>query len=326
MVAAADPHRSAPARPSLSSTAPTAQSPRTPHDPAQRTSAANSPSTRADRLRPSAADAVVTALRKHTQIAGTLSGGIWTIQRRNVTYTVTHVRRARSTTRRTASRRPAPPNACPAAAADRGRPDADVNPRRLPPRHSSRSPGTRAAARARSRSRRADRQPGRRPRPAHPRLRRSRRRSSALPRSPRSTGAPRTTLKLTSTRRGVRPLDGRRRREPAATRPARRDRVGLHLELRHRVRHGQPVGARRHVHGPGAGVRLPRRPGRGARSSPSHVNRHAPATADQLRRRLQRSRNVGDLRWDRYDERDLQGYRVVRAQRQPDRLRAAAGA
>ena len=45
---------------------------------------------------------IVTALRKHTSIAGTISGGVWTIQRRGVTYTVT-TKSAPTTSPRTVS-------------------------------------------------------------------------------------------------------------------------------------------------------------------------------------------------------------------------------
>ena len=69
---------------------------------------------------------IVTALRKHTTIAGTISGGVWTIQRRGVTYTVT--------TERLRLRRPKdglgavpPPNSCPTPAAVAGAP-AEINP------------------------------------------------------------------------------------------------------------------------------------------------------------------------------------------------------
>ena len=69
---------------------------------------------------------VVTALRKHSQIAGTLSGGVWTITRRNVVYTVStdvctfdDPKDGLSAT--------APPNPCPAAAAIAGVTTVDVN-------------------------------------------------------------------------------------------------------------------------------------------------------------------------------------------------------
>jgi prepilin-type N-terminal cleavage/methylation domain-containing protein len=43
-----------------------------------------------------------------------------------------------------------------------------------------------------------------------------------------------------------------------------------------------------------------------------HVNRHKPNPVDGLIAGYNKSRDVVDMRWDRYDERDLQGYRVVR--------------
>jgi len=43
-----------------------------------------------------------------------------------------------------------------------------------------------------------------------------------------------------------------------------------------------------------------------------HVNRHAPAAVSGLLGGYNKSRGVVDMRWDRYDERDLRGYRVVR--------------
>jgi type II secretory pathway pseudopilin PulG len=43
-----------------------------------------------------------------------------------------------------------------------------------------------------------------------------------------------------------------------------------------------------------------------------HINRHAPAAVAGVVGGYNDSRNVVDLRWSRYDERDLQGYRVTR--------------
>ncbi len=43
-----------------------------------------------------------------------------------------------------------------------------------------------------------------------------------------------------------------------------------------------------------------------------HVNRHAPAAVAGLVGGYNKSRGVVDMRWERYDERDLQGYRVTR--------------
>lgn len=43
-----------------------------------------------------------------------------------------------------------------------------------------------------------------------------------------------------------------------------------------------------------------------------HVNRHKPAAVSGFVGGYNASRKVVDMRWDRYDERDLQGYRVVR--------------
>jgi prepilin-type N-terminal cleavage/methylation domain-containing protein len=43
-----------------------------------------------------------------------------------------------------------------------------------------------------------------------------------------------------------------------------------------------------------------------------HVNRHAPEEITGLEGGYNASRDVVDMRWNRYDERDLQGYRVVR--------------
>ena len=46
-----------------------------------------------------------------------------------------------------------------------------------------------------------------------------------------------------------------------------------------------------------------------------HVNRHAPAAVSGLVGGYNATRDVVDMRWDRYDERDLQGYRVERLRR-----------
>jgi prepilin-type N-terminal cleavage/methylation domain-containing protein len=43
-----------------------------------------------------------------------------------------------------------------------------------------------------------------------------------------------------------------------------------------------------------------------------HVNRHEPAAISGLAGGYNDSRDVVDMRWERYDERDLQGYRVTR--------------
>jgi hypothetical protein len=43
-----------------------------------------------------------------------------------------------------------------------------------------------------------------------------------------------------------------------------------------------------------------------------HVNRHAPRAVTGLAGGYNKTQGVVDMRWDRYDERDLQGYRVVR--------------
>jgi hypothetical protein len=43
-----------------------------------------------------------------------------------------------------------------------------------------------------------------------------------------------------------------------------------------------------------------------------HVNRHAPAAVTGLAGGYNAAHKVVDMRWNRYDERDLQGYRVVR--------------
>jgi type II secretory pathway pseudopilin PulG len=43
-----------------------------------------------------------------------------------------------------------------------------------------------------------------------------------------------------------------------------------------------------------------------------HINRHRPAAVAGLIGGYNDSRNVVDMRWNRYDERDLQGYRVTR--------------
>jgi type II secretory pathway pseudopilin PulG len=69
----------------------------------------------------------VPALRQHTSIAGTLTGGTWTIERRNVTYTVaTSVCTFDDPKDGLAATPPA--NACAAAAPVAGAPAADVNP------------------------------------------------------------------------------------------------------------------------------------------------------------------------------------------------------
>jgi type II secretory pathway pseudopilin PulG len=43
-----------------------------------------------------------------------------------------------------------------------------------------------------------------------------------------------------------------------------------------------------------------------------HVNRHAPAAVTGFAAGYNETRDVVDMRWDRYDERDLRGYRVTR--------------
>ncbi len=69
---------------------------------------------------------IVTALRKHTQIAGTLTGSVWKITRRNVVYTVsTDVCTFDDPKDGLAAT--APPNPCPAAAAIAGVTNVDVN-------------------------------------------------------------------------------------------------------------------------------------------------------------------------------------------------------
>jgi prepilin-type N-terminal cleavage/methylation domain-containing protein len=76
-----------------------------------------------DLLQPTQA---VTALRKHSQIAGALTGSVWTIQRRGVTYTVsTDVCTFDDPKDGLAAA--APPNPCPAAAAIAGVTTVDVN-------------------------------------------------------------------------------------------------------------------------------------------------------------------------------------------------------
>ena len=69
---------------------------------------------------------IVTALRKHPTITGTISGGVWTIQRRNVTYTVTPTVCAYDDPKDGIGATP-PPNACPTATAVAGAPP-EVNP------------------------------------------------------------------------------------------------------------------------------------------------------------------------------------------------------
>jgi type II secretory pathway pseudopilin PulG len=56
-----------------------------------------------------------------------------------------------------------------------------------------------------------------------------------------------------------------------------------------------------------------------------HINRHAPANVTGLAGNWNSSRGVVDMRWNRYDERDLQGYRVVRVSDGQQVCPAAAG-
>jgi prepilin-type N-terminal cleavage/methylation domain-containing protein len=57
-----------------------------------------------------------------------------------------------------------------------------------------------------------------------------------------------------------------------------------------------------------------------------HVNRHQPNPVTGLIGGYNKSRDVVDMRWDRYDERDLKGYRVVRLLDGKQVCPAAAGA
>jgi prepilin-type N-terminal cleavage/methylation domain-containing protein len=70
---------------------------------------------------------VVPALRARTTIAGTLTGGTWTIARRGVTYAVTASACTFDDPKDGLSATP-PPNACPAVPAVGGAPASDVNP------------------------------------------------------------------------------------------------------------------------------------------------------------------------------------------------------
>jgi prepilin-type N-terminal cleavage/methylation domain-containing protein len=69
---------------------------------------------------------IVTAMRRHSQIAGTLSSGTWTIQRRGVTYTVT-TNACTFDDPKDGLAATAPPNPCPAASAIAGVTNVDVN-------------------------------------------------------------------------------------------------------------------------------------------------------------------------------------------------------
>ena len=55
-----------------------------------------------------------------------------------------------------------------------------------------------------------------------------------------------------------------------------------------------------------------------------YINRGAPEALRTVVGGWNETNNVVDMRWDRYDERDLQGYRVVRGSRQPEVCPAAA--
>ena len=238
-------------------------------------------------------------------------GGVWTIQRRNVTYTVTtdrlHVRRPEGRHRRhaAAERMPGGRRRSPASPADVNADDF----RRVDVHAHLEDARPRAAHHAAGR---ADRQPRRRPRPAH-------HTSSTQPAAQitgdlgRRWGAAYAAEATRARPRRVR-CTGRPTTASAGRRDRRRDRVGLRLDLGTAFEHDQRRGcatARYTIQAQAFDSRGV--PGEGEDRSPSTSTATRPRAADRTSSAATTRRATSvDMRWDRYDERDLQGYSVVR--------------
>ena len=213
-----------------------------------------------DRLRPLQPTPDRHGAPQAQQIAGTLLGRRLEDQRRNVTYTVSTAV-CTSTTRRTASPRTAAAEPLPGGRGDRRRPAVESNSddfRRV----TSRWPGT-ARGRAGSITQKAlivNPAGG-----LGPRIDPSTQPAAQIARQRRrSTGAASRRSADDAARRRVGPLDRRTTASPAATPPAARTDWGFTWNFGIVVRRGQPLGPRRRLPRQRAGVRLARRPGRGA--------------------------------------------------------------
>jgi prepilin-type N-terminal cleavage/methylation domain-containing protein len=247
---------------------------------------------------------VVTALRKHPRIAGTLSGGTWTLERRNVTYTIsTNVctfddpKDGLSAT--------APPNPCPKPAAVAGAPT-EINPDDF--RRVTWTMTWKARGRAGTTS------------------------QSTLVVNPAGGLGPRITEFTEPTAQittgnsiswgAAWPL---KLKSTAA--------ASVHWSVDDGVSGGDAGGGSSEwgfdwnlgtafdasgqwVHDGSYTIQAQAFDSRGvpgeAKLVTVHINRHKPNAVTGLAGGYNATNNVVDMRWDRYDERDLQGYRVVR--------------
>jgi prepilin-type N-terminal cleavage/methylation domain-containing protein len=258
-----------------------------------------------DLLQPTQA---VTALRKHSQIAGTLTGGVWTIQRRGVTYTVnTDVCTFDDPKDGLAAT--APPNPCPAAAAIAGVTTVDVNGddfRRIKFRLTWNKRGRAGSITQQA----AIVNPAGALGPridvfTQPTF------EITAPASTVDWGAA-YTLKLTT------------KTSAASVRWTADDGVSQGDATGSGTSWGftWPLGTEFDTSNPWVrdGTYTVQAQGFDSRGVPGegklitvNVNRHAPAQLTNVRGGFNDRFDVVDFRWDRYDERDLQGYRVVRS-------------
>ena len=259
---------------------------------------------------------IVAALRAHPTIAGTLSGSTWTIERRNVTYTVTT-------------------NVC-----TYDDPKDGSGPRR---------PTTRAPRPRSSPAHRPEVNPDDFRRVTHTLSWTARGRTGSSTQSalvvnpsgglgPRITefGEPTTQITANSISWGAaQPLPFKLKSTTASSvhwtvdvsggdaagGPTDGASTGASARRSARPRRGCATA----VHAPGVAFDSRGIPGE-ARIITVHVNRHAPNPVTGLEAGYNTAHNVVDMRWDRYDERDLQGYRVVRESDNTQICPAAAGA
>jgi prepilin-type N-terminal cleavage/methylation domain-containing protein len=251
-----------------------------------------------DRLQP---DQVVAALRAHGTIAGTLSGGAWKVERRGVTYTIATSVCTFDDPKDGLSATP-PPNPCPAAAAVAGAPQ-EVNP------DDFRKVTFTMSWTARGRAGQTT--------------------QSALIVNPNGGLGPRITKfdpppnQITADSIPWGPAPQQLISDPAAAVHWTTDDLnngdaaggptgwGFTWELGPRFSTTTPW-----VHDGTYTVEAQAFDARGvpgeAKIVTVHINRGAPGEVSGLRVGYNATRNVVDMRWNRYDERDLQGYVVER--------------
>jgi prepilin-type N-terminal cleavage/methylation domain-containing protein len=247
---------------------------------------------------------IVPALRKHSRIAGTLSGGTWTIERRNVTYTIsTDVCTFDDPKDGLAAT--APPNPCPKPAAVAGAPN-EINPDDFRRVTWTMSWNARGRAGTTSQSTLVVNPAG----GLGPRITEFTEPTAQVTTGDSISWGAAWPLKLKST--------------PAAS---------VHWSVDDGVSGGDAgggssewgfdwnLGTAFDASGPWVrdGSYTIQAQAFDSRGVPGealirtvHINRHRPAAVTGLAAGYNKTRGVVDMRWNRYDERDLQGYRVVR--------------